>query len=68
MIVKAIYTSVFDDSLVCMSACLYDTEGKRCFDIEPTDDAGTANHANSLTDEYITVDGKQLRDGVTFDY
>lgn len=68
MIVKATYTSVFDDSIVCTSACMYDTEAKRCFDIEPAENAEAADRANNLTDEYVMVDGEQFRNGVAFDY
>jgi len=68
MILNATYTSVFDDCLVCTSACKYDTETKRCFDIEPADNTAAADDADSLTDEYVTVNGEELRDGVTFDY
>ena len=70
MIVNATYTSVFDESLVCTSACKYDTETKQCFDIEPADNAEAADNADCLTDEYVTVNGEELRvaNGVTFDY
>ena len=44
MIINAIYTSVFDDCIVCSSACKYDTERKLCFDIET---AANANEAEA---------------------
>ena len=39
-------------------------------DIELADNEDDAENADAMTDEYVTVDGKQLRksDGVTFDY
>lgn len=68
--VKATYTSVHDDSIVCTSACTYNTKTQTCFDIETAENADDADDANGLTDEYVTVEGKELResDGVTFDY
>lgn len=70
MIREATYTSVFDDSIVCTSKCKYDTATKTVSDIEDADNAEEADEANGLTDEYVTIDGHQLRedDGVTFDY
>ena len=70
MITNAIYTSVFDDCIVCSSVCRYDTERKRCFDIETAANADEAEDANALTDEYVTANGKDLRadDGVRFEY
>jgi hypothetical protein len=70
MIREANYTSVFDDSLVCTSKCKYDTDTKTVFDIEIAENAEAADNANSLTDEYVTIDGHNLRDadGITFEY
>ena len=70
MIINAIYTSVFDDCIVCSSACQYDSERKLCFDIATAANADEAEDANALTDEYVTVGGKDLRDsdGVRFEY
>ena len=70
MIRNANYTSVFDDSIPCTSKCKYDTEARRVFDIEQAENAEDADDANGLTDEYVTIDGHQLResDGITFDY
>ncbi len=67
---KAKYTSVFDDSIVCTSTCKYDPADKLVTDIKKAKNSAEANGANSLTDEYVTVNGKQLReeDGVTFTY
>ena len=67
MIIKAIYTSVFDDSIVCESNCKYDTETKIAFDFDDAENSDKADNTNALTDEYITVDGVQLRD-IEFDY
>ena len=70
MILNALYTSVFDDCIVCSSACQYDTERELCFDIATAANADEAEDANALTDEYVTVNGKDLRanDGVQFEY
>lgn len=67
---KAIYTSVFDDSIVCESECNYDADTKIVSDIDDAANSEDADDANSLTDEYVTVNGVQLRevDGVQFDY
>lgn len=67
--VEATYTSVFDDSIIITTKCKYNTRSKRCFDIETVDN-DEADNANSLTDEYVTVNGKEFREaqGVTFDY
>jgi len=68
--VAATYTSVHDGSITCTSACKYNIKTKNCFDIEMADNAEDADNADALTDEYVMVDGKKLResDGVTFDY
>ena len=70
MIRDANYTSVFDDSIICTSKCKYNTDTKTVFDIEIAENSEEADDANGLTDEYVTIDGHQLRDseGVTFDY
>jgi hypothetical protein len=70
MIREATYTSVFDDSITCTSKCKYDTDTKTVSDIEDAENSDEADDANGLTDEYVTIDGHQLReaDGVTFEY
>ena len=69
--VKASYTSVFDDCIVCTTACDYNTKTKIVSNIEDAKNSDDAEDANSLTDEYVTLaDGTELResDGVTFEY
>ena len=68
--INATYTSVFDGEVVCTSDCMFNTKTRNCFDIELADNEDDAENADAMTDEYVTVDGKQLRksDGVTFDY
>ena len=68
--VDAKYTSVHDDFLTLTSPCKYNPVSKTCFDIGEAEGSSAADHCDALTDEYVTVDGKQLRekDGVTFDY
>lgn len=70
MIREVTYTSVFDDSITCVSKAKYDDVERRVFDIEDAENAEDADDANGLTDEYITVDGHRLseHDGLTFDY
>jgi hypothetical protein len=71
MIVDATYTSVFDDSITCTSNCKYDTESKTVSEIDLVESADNPDaYADSVTDEYVTVNGRQLReeDGVTFDF
>lgn len=70
MIREATYTSVFDNNITCTSKCKYDTDTKTVSDIEDAENAEEADDANGLTDEYVTIDGHQLRDadGVTFDF
>ena len=67
MILEATYTSIFDDSIVCTSKCKYNTETKTVFDIDTAENAEDADDANSLTDEYVTIDGHNLReeDGIS---
>lgn len=67
MIVSVEYTSVFDDAYTYTSACKYNTETMTAFDFS---DVECEENHDSLTDEYITVNKKELResDGVTFDY
>jgi hypothetical protein len=69
-IIDAEYTSVFDGSITCTSKCKYNTAFMLCYDIDDAENSEDADDANSLTDEYVTVNGKQLRakDGVNFDY
>ena len=69
----ATYTSVFDDSVSCVSACQYDPVTKTVSEIEQAEngDDPEVTEANALTDEFVTLpDGTELRadDGVTFDY
>lgn len=69
--VLALYTSVFDDVIVCTSYCRWDPHLRRVFAIDLALNADAADDANSVTDEYVTLsDGTTLRDsdGVTFDY
>ena len=68
--INATYTSVFDGEVICTSDCMFNTKTRNCFDIELADNEDDAENADAMTDEYVTVDGKQLRksDGVTFDY
>lgn len=70
MILEATYTSVFDNSIVCTSKCKYNTETKTVFDIDGIVSIFGIICINSLTDEYVTIDGHPLRDadGITFDY
>jgi hypothetical protein len=71
MKVKATYTSVFDNSIVCESACDYDPATGIVSNIDIAENAEDADDANGLTDEYVTLaSGNKLRkeDGVTFDY
>lgn len=70
MIIETIYTSVFDDSIVCKSKCKFNTETRTVCDIEDADNSEEADDANGLTDEFITLDNHDLReiDGITFDY
>ena len=70
MIIETIYTSVFDNSIVCQSKCKYNTDTKTVFDIEDADNSEEADDANGLTDEYVTLDSHNLReeDGIIFDY
>jgi len=69
--VRAQYTSVFDDNIKCTSACMYDPNSMRVYDIATAENAEDAENADSRTDEYVTLpDGTELRedDDVTFDY
>ena len=70
MIREATYTSVFDDSIICTSKCKYDTETRTVSEVDDAENASDADDANGLTDEYVTIDGHQLRasDGVTFEH
>jgi hypothetical protein len=69
-VTEAVYVSVFDDYLACRSRCLFDPETMRVYQIAPALNAEDAENANALTDEYVLVDGTELRadDGVKFDY
>jgi len=68
--IEATYTSVFDDCVHCTSKCKYDDKTKTVYDIEEAENAKDADCADSLTDEYVIVQGKKLReeDGITFNY
>ncbi len=71
-VVKALYTSVFDDgAVVCTSGCDYDPNSGTVENIETAANSADADNTNALTDEYVTLpDGTVLRaqDGVDFDY
>lgn len=66
-IIEATYTSVWDGGVEIASACKYDADERRVFDIA---DSGVAG-VESLEREYATLpDGTELGEGdeVTFDY
>jgi hypothetical protein len=66
-IIEATYTSVWDSGVEITSACKYDADERRVFDIA---DSG-ATGVESLEREYVTLpDGTELGedDEVTFDY
>lgn len=67
---KATYVSIFDDSIRCESDCEFDSETKTVTNIATAENSDDADTVDSLTDEFVIVDGKELRDkdGVTFDY
>lgn len=64
------YVSIFDGCIRCESECQFDPKTKTVSEIEIADNCDDAEDADSLTDEFVVVNGKELRekDGVTFDY
>ena len=66
----AVYVSVWDDAITCRSACKFDPATRRVSDVEPAANQEDAESCSALTDEYVEVDGKQLResDGIVFEY
>ncbi len=71
--VAATYVSVFDDWIVCESACLFNIGSCRVHSIEMAENAEAPELevANAVTDEYVRlVSGIELReeDGVVFEY
>ena len=67
---EAAYVSVWDDDITCRSQCKFDPATLRVSDIEPASNHEDAESCSALTDEYVEVDGKQLResDGIVFEY
>jgi len=67
---EAVYVSVWDDTITCRSACKFDPATLHVSDVEPAANQEDAESCSALTDEYVEVDGKQLResDGIVFDY
>jgi hypothetical protein len=66
-IIEATYTSVWDGGVEITSACKYDADERRVFDIADADVSGV----ESLEREYVTLpDGTELGedDDVSFDY
>lgn len=67
---EAVYVSVWDDTITCRSACQFDPATLHVSDIKPATNQEDAESCSALTDEYVEVDGKQLResDGIVFEY
>ena len=67
---EAVYVYVWDDAITCRSACKFDPATRRVSDVEPATNQEDAESCSALTDEYVEVDGKQLResDGIVFEY
>ena len=67
---EAAYVSVWDDDITCRSRCKFDPATLRVSDIEPASNRENAESCSALTDEYVEVDGKQLREseGIVFEY
>ncbi len=67
---EAVYVSVWDDAITCRSACKFHPTTRRVSDIEMAENQKDAESSDSLTDEYVEVDGEQLResDGIIFEY
>ena len=61
MIKTATFTSVWDDCIEIESTCQVDTKTRTIFDIEQVDpdDLESGNDIDSLTREYVTVDGEE---------
>jgi hypothetical protein len=64
------YVSVWDDDITCRSPCKFDPATARVSAVEKAANQEDAESCSALTDEYVEVDGKQLRerDGVIFEY
>jgi hypothetical protein len=67
---EAAYVSVWDDHITCRSRCKFDPATLHASDIEAAPNQEDAESCSALTDEYVEVDGKQLREseGVVFEY
>ncbi len=67
---SAVYVSVWDDSTICRSPCKFDPATMRVSEIETAANQEAAESCSALTDEYVEVNGKELResDGIVFDY
>lgn len=69
MIVKATYHSIWDGGTEVPSPCSYDTDERRCFDIEMSD--YPVETIDILDSEFVELeDGSRLSadEGVVFDY
>jgi hypothetical protein len=67
---EAVHVSVWDDTISCRSACRFDPATLHVSDIETATNQEDAESCGALTDEYVEVDDKQLResDGIVFEY
>ena len=67
---QAVYVSVWDEAVTCRSACTFDPRTRKVSEIETALNQEDAEACSARTDEYVEVNGKQLRerDGIVFAY